>query len=183
MRKVAIAAALASTAIAAPAFARDDAWYLGADAGAIIVENLKLNSATAGAGQLIHHRKPPHGFDVDGVIGYDFGAFRLEAETAYKRVGNKRTFWGPAPGFTTAPGFAGVKGRTDALSFMVNGLVDLGPDDGRKRHVGGELPLRKTQRQHQVFRRHITDDRLDGASAVGLWGHGCCCGPEPVCAG
>jgi hypothetical protein len=36
MRKLAIAVALASTALASPAFARDDAWYVGIEGGASI---------------------------------------------------------------------------------------------------------------------------------------------------
>ena len=37
MRKLAISLALASTALASPALARDDQWYVGVDGGAMIV--------------------------------------------------------------------------------------------------------------------------------------------------
>ncbi|HEX5535627.1 MAG TPA: flagellar motor protein MotB, partial [Sphingobium sp.] len=40
MRKLALAAALATTALASPAFARDDAWYIGAHGGGMIVEDI-----------------------------------------------------------------------------------------------------------------------------------------------
>ena len=42
MRKLAVTLALASTALASPALARDDTWYVGVDAGASVVEDLTL---------------------------------------------------------------------------------------------------------------------------------------------
>ena len=45
MRKLAISLALASTALASPALARDDQWYVGVDGGAMIVEDLSLKIA------------------------------------------------------------------------------------------------------------------------------------------
>ena len=45
MRKLAIAVALASTALASPAFARDDAWYVGIEGGASIVEDQDFDIA------------------------------------------------------------------------------------------------------------------------------------------
>jgi hypothetical protein len=47
MRKLAISLALASTALASPALARDDQWYVGVDGGAMIVEDLSLDIGTA----------------------------------------------------------------------------------------------------------------------------------------
>jgi len=43
MRKLAIVAALASTAIATPAVARDHSFYAGLEGGAMIVEDLNLD--------------------------------------------------------------------------------------------------------------------------------------------
>ena len=40
MRKLAIGLALASTALASPALARDDQWYVGVDGGAMIGDPL-----------------------------------------------------------------------------------------------------------------------------------------------
>ena len=42
MRKLAIGLVLASTALASPALARDDQWYVGVDGGAILVADLAL---------------------------------------------------------------------------------------------------------------------------------------------
>ena len=39
MRKLVIGMALATSALATPALARDNAWYIEADAGAMIVED------------------------------------------------------------------------------------------------------------------------------------------------
>ncbi len=87
MRKVAIVLALASTALAAPAFARDKSWYVGAEGGAMIVEDIDYDirgatTALSGTGTVDHD----YGWDVDGVVGYDFGGFRLETEVGYRRA-------------------------------------------------------------------------------------------------
>ena len=43
MRKLAIMAALASTALATPAVAVDNSWYVGVEGGAMIVEDANLD--------------------------------------------------------------------------------------------------------------------------------------------
>ena len=43
MRKLAIAMALASTALASPALARDNSWYVGVEGGFMIVEDEELD--------------------------------------------------------------------------------------------------------------------------------------------
>ena len=139
--------ALASTALASPALARDKAWYVGVEGGAMIVEDIDYNvngAATTLTGTTtIDHN---YGYDVDGVIGYDFGAFRLEAEVGYRSAtvdgirSSGRIPFGPAAGQTVAAGnydYAG--GKSSALSFMINGLLDFGPDDGLQGFVGGML--------------------------------------------
>ena len=45
MRKLALAAALATTAMASPALAREDAWYIGAHGGAMLVEDIDITTA------------------------------------------------------------------------------------------------------------------------------------------
>ena len=81
MRKLALAMALASTAIATPALARDDAWYVGVEGGVMIVEDLDLDIGTTANAATVDH---DYGYDFDAVIGYDFGGFRAEAEVGYK---------------------------------------------------------------------------------------------------
>ncbi len=69
MRKLAIAMALASTAIASPALARNDAWYVGVDGGVMLVEDMDLDISTATTefnnAVKIDHDK---GFDMKAVV-------------------------------------------------------------------------------------------------------------------
>ena len=138
MRKLALAAALATTALATPAMARDDSWYIGVDAGVLLVEdqNMTFSAVPPGgrAGPSIDYHK---GYDVDANIGYDFGGFRLEAEAAYKRAKIDLDKMGPE----------GVRfgGATSALSFMLNGLLDFGPDDGLQGFVGGGVGVSRAK--------------------------------------
>ena len=83
MRKLAVIMALASTAIATPALARDKAWYVGVEGGGTIVENIRYD---IGAQRQAANTSHEYGFDVSGNIGYDFGVFRLEAEVGYRRA-------------------------------------------------------------------------------------------------
>ena len=41
MRKLAVAVALASTALASPAMARDNSWYVGVGGGVMLVEDME----------------------------------------------------------------------------------------------------------------------------------------------
>jgi OmpA-OmpF porin, OOP family len=148
MRKLAITLALATTAITTPALARDDSWYIGVEGGASILEDAKINirgatAATSGIGTV----NSDTGYDFDGIIGYDFGGFRLEAEVGYKAADlgtyasttttrftsppNANNFNAPAGTFPLAGG------ETTALSFMLNGMLDFGEDDGVQGFVGG----------------------------------------------
>jgi hypothetical protein len=111
-------AVLASTALATPALARDGAWYVGIEGGAMIVEDIDYDiSAPVPVNNAftVDHK---YGYDVDAIIGYDFGAFRAEGEVGYKRA------------YYDIGDSGGLDGRSSALSFMVNALLDFGPDDG-----------------------------------------------------
>ena len=128
MRKIVLGMALASTALATPALARDDSWYVEGDVGGVLVEDM-FNLTEPGFGTL----NTAVGYDVGGIVGYDFGGFRLEAEASYRRA--------KADGFnisgaTTFSG-ANLDGNASALSFMLNGLLDFGDDDGLQGYVGG----------------------------------------------
>jgi OmpA-OmpF porin, OOP family len=136
MRKLAISLALASTALASPALARDDQWYVGVDGGAMIVEDLDI----ASNGTTLVNSGFDKGFDVGGVVGYDFGGFRLESEVSYRKASIKdHTVTLPAPLAALNGTYDGESafGKASALSFMVNGLLDFGDDDGIQGFVGG----------------------------------------------
>ena len=66
MRKLAIVLALASTALAAPAMARDNSWYIGIEGGAMVVEDIDYDIGTLSNAGTVDHK---YGYDVDGVIG------------------------------------------------------------------------------------------------------------------
>jgi OOP family OmpA-OmpF porin len=152
MRKLALIAVLASTAMASPALARDKAWYIGADFGPMLVENMSFNIAGRQDQATVRYRA---GFDGDVNIGYDFGAFRMEAEVGYREARLRQySALGTTPNGTAAAYGAGNRqgfGRTNALSFMVNGLLDFGPDDGVQGFVGGGVGVARVKFRNLNF--------------------------------
>ncbi len=143
MRKVAIGLALASTALASPALARDDQWYVGVDGGAMIVEDFDLDVTNAAGTTVEGTLETDKGYDFGAVVGYDFGAFRLEAEASYREsdvdsFSSTAAILSAGAGTARAPGGSyAIGGDANALSFMVNGLLDFGDDDGLQGFVGG----------------------------------------------
>lgn len=147
MRKLVIGMAMASTALASPALARDDAWYVEVDGGVMIVEDINLN-INGNPDDLNINTDP--GYDFGGIVGYDFGPVRLEAEASYREanideieVGVGGFPQGPS-GTLARPGFYPAAGDVSALSFMVNGLADFGPDDGLQGFIGGGVGVART---------------------------------------
>jgi outer membrane protein OmpA-like peptidoglycan-associated protein len=138
--------AFASTALATSAQARDGAWYVGAEGGGMIVEDSDFDLGATSNAVTVEHNK---GFDVDGVIGYDFGPFRTEFEVGYKdaNLDSVTTSVAGVPGGGGTSGLAGggqpagtyesADGNTRVLSFMLNGLLDFGNDDGWNASIGG----------------------------------------------
>lgn len=153
MRKLAIGLALASTALATPSMARDGQWYVGVDGGAMVVEDLK---ADIGAAPIEGSLDTDTGYDFGAVVGYDFGGFRLEAETSYREadIAGFSSSVPAIPGGTTAAlagsGSYGTGGDANALSFMVNGLLDFGDDDGLQGFVGGGVGVARVD-VHNIF--------------------------------
>src|SRR3546814_17462627 len=82
MRKLAVALALASTVLASPSLARDKSWYVGVEGGAMIVEDIEFDVGEASKATVVDSN---YGYDVDGTVGYDFGAFRVDTEVGYRR--------------------------------------------------------------------------------------------------
>lgn len=142
MRKMIFGVALCSTILAGPALARDKSWYIGAEAGAILLQNQLFDIKNA-AGTTVTtdaiRTKYEIGYDVGGNIGYDFGPIRAEFEVAYKDNNlDEVNFEAPVPPirlFTGAPSSAtnrnnpGADGNARVLSFMANALVDFGGKD------------------------------------------------------
>ncbi|HEX8584136.1 MAG TPA: outer membrane beta-barrel protein, partial [Allosphingosinicella sp.] len=150
MRKLAIALALSSTLLATPAFARDGAMYFGGEFGAMIVEDIAIDVGTRDNAITLDHE---YGYDGGLFVGYDLGAFRIEAEAAYKKADLKgfNTIIGlPGENSATFPGnrdFAG--GNISALSFMLNGMLDFGDDDGISGFVGGGVGMARVKLNNQ----------------------------------
>ncbi len=137
MRKLAIAVALSTTVLAGPALARDGAWYVGGDFGAMIVEDVDLTFDADNTNRLVSIDHD-YGFDGALFVGYDLGAVRLEAEVAYKSAelesfNSQLTLpTNRAPGFFDAGG-----GETNVLSGMINATLDFGDEDGLSGFIGG----------------------------------------------
>jgi len=155
MRKLAVVLALASTALATPALARDKSWYVGVEGGAMIVEDIDYDiGALNNAGSVDHN----YGYDVDAVMGYDFGGFRLETEVGYRKAtvdGYSSTtttpfFQGTARGNANPGNYDYAGGSSSALSFMLNGLLDFGPDDGIQGFVGGGVGVARVKAQYAL---------------------------------
>jgi outer membrane protein OmpA-like peptidoglycan-associated protein len=144
MRKLAIAMALSSTLLATPAFARDGAMYIGGEFGAMIVEDMDVDVGANNNAITLDH---DYGYDGGVFVGYDFGAFRLEAEAAYKKADledYRTTIRLPLEGPNFASG-RNALGSTSALSFMINGMLDFGDDDGISGFVGGGVGMARVK--------------------------------------
>src|SRR5919107_3176249 len=128
MRKLAIAVALASTALATPAVARNGSVYVGLEGGAMWVEDSPFN-ITNGLTNPRYTTDHKSGYDVDAIAGYDFGAVRVEAEVAYKRAG--------IDSIQSLDTVYGADGHATALSLMANVLFDFGDEDGFSGYAGG----------------------------------------------
>jgi outer membrane protein OmpA-like peptidoglycan-associated protein/opacity protein-like surface antigen len=146
MRKLVIGMAMASTALTAPAMAREGQWYIQGDAGVMIVEDADFDINGVANNAKVDFDT---GYDVGGLVGYDFGSFRLEAETSYRRAGIDGATAGSqglavdrVGGVTrrVTGSFPG-EGRVNVLSFMLNGLLDFGKDDGMQAFAGGGVGI------------------------------------------
>lgn len=176
MRKLAVTLALATTALSTPALADNDAWYVGVEGGAMIVEDIDFDiGATPNAATADHKT----GWDVDATVGYDFGAFRLEAEVGYRQAGvtgYRSSLGTPAylPNGTignplVAPGtFDYAGGKSSALSFMINGMLDFGDDDGLQGFVGGGAGIARVSNKI-ALNNNGQKYFLDDTDAVFAW--------------
>ncbi len=163
MRKFAVALALASTALAGPALAHDKAWYVGAEAGANLMQNQLFDITRPGSttnpvvvSDGLRERYEI-GYDVGGFIGYDFGGFRAEFEVSYKDNNADITTIEkgiPAIPLLTTVAVPPVGVYTDAadgnarvLAFMANGLFDFGgkQDLDWGGYLGGGVGIARVQ--------------------------------------
>jgi opacity protein-like surface antigen len=162
--------ALSSTVLAAPALARDGAPYVGAEFGAMIVEDIDFDIGNAEDALNIDTN---YGYDGAIFAGYDLGMFRVEVEASQKRADleSLQTTFTLAGGldnrgnqnlqFRNQRNFNPAVGRVKIQSIMLNGMLDFGDDEGVSGFVGGGVGLARTSVNAGVFTNFptILDDR------------------------
>src|SRR5690349_15654531 len=127
MRSVLMVSAAVLALTASPAAARNGAWYVGGDFGAMIVEDVDFDigpTPVVDNAIVVNH---DYGFDGALFVGYDLGAFRLEAEVAYKRARIdefENSILLPSSSGPHPVGVHDAHGSEAALSFMLNGMLD-----------------------------------------------------------
>jgi outer membrane protein OmpA-like peptidoglycan-associated protein/opacity protein-like surface antigen len=172
MRKLAVTLALATTALSTPALARDDSWYVGVEGGAMLVEDIDFDIGTTPKAAQADHEA---GWDVDASVGYDFGGFRVEAEVGYKQagvdtwtssLGTPAIQAGGGVAMTSAGTFTYAGGKSSALSFMVNAMLDFGDDDGLQGFVGGGAGMARVKENIALNTR---GPFLDDSDSVFAW--------------
>jgi opacity protein-like surface antigen len=124
----ATALATGLAAIASPAAARDRSAYFGLEVGALFVTDTDVgldDDEIFDEDFSIDHKM---GVDGDMIAGYDFGMFRAEAELGYKRSEHDE--------YDDSVGAFDADGRSSVYSLMLNGMVDVGPDEGFQFYAG-----------------------------------------------
>src|SRR5687768_15595555 len=169
MRKLAIMAALASTALATPAVARDNSWYVGVEGGVMLVEDTDFDVFADDGEDILdldNGVKINHGtgLDVDLIAGYDFGGFRVEGELGWKRAGLDDAFVN-GDIIDDVDVVLPVDGNVRVLSAMVNGMLDFGDDDGWGGFIGGGVGLARVKYSFEDDATDIDVSESDGGFA------------------
>src|SRR3546814_16289990 len=104
----------------------------------MIVEDSDFDLGATSNAVTVEHEK---GFDVDGIIGYDFGGFRAAFEVGYKdaNLDSVSTSVGGVPGdggTSFLPGgsppartYAAADANTRAPMILLTAYLDFGHDD------------------------------------------------------
>ncbi|MBX7540465.1 outer membrane protein [Qipengyuania sphaerica] len=141
MRKTVLFSILAACAVPTAAEARDGAAYVELGAGLTLADDSEFDSAADPDFDDITVEWG-NGFDIAGAAGYDFGAFRAEAEVAFKSHGYDRVLDGAT---VVLDGDDDVDFDFNTWSVMLNALVDIGPDESVNGFVGGGLGFSGTE--------------------------------------
>ena len=145
MRGLAIAGMFTTALIGCPAFAQETGLYVGGHLGAVVsAETDQDYTPGAGAGTT-GNISTDHELGVDGsaFVGYDFGAFRVEAEAGYMSAGIEgftSNFLTPGP---TAAGSHSASGDVKARRVMVNAMFDVGGFNDFAFFIGGGAGVAK----------------------------------------
>ncbi len=167
MRKLAIAMALASTALATPAVARDQSFYVGIEGGVMLVEDTDFDVANIVAGTVRNFddavtANHDYGYDVDLIGGYDFGMVRVEGEIGYKRANIDDIAIASALGGTAG---LDTEGRVRVWSAMAKALLDFGDDDGLSGFVGGGVGLANVRYKLDVNEVSLNGQGIGGTDS------------------
>jgi opacity protein-like surface antigen len=174
MRKYLLAATAAAAVMASPAMARDGSVYVGIEGGVLFPKDNDADvfadfTTTQVPGSPVAAAPADttyedmfgidykRGYDVDAILGYDFGMFRLEGEIGYKKtkvnefeidnsdiaalnLALNRPSGAGDPGAPGQPALSStdfdLNGNIKVWSAMVNGLVDFGDEDGLSFYAG-----------------------------------------------
>jgi outer membrane protein OmpA-like peptidoglycan-associated protein len=129
-----------------PAQARDGQFYIGVNGGVSLEDQVDVDLANTDPQTNGAFADTNSGIDADVVVGYDFGALRLEAEGGYKRNGYDGLTVvnsGILPGGLTVPPGTVVQNEEDLSiwSGMLNGLLEVGKDGGVQFFAGGGVGI------------------------------------------
>ncbi len=135
-------AAVAAAAIATPAVAQDAGPYVGIEGGILFPKDTNVDADVNFIDPLFPDTVNDNlievdykrGYDIDAIAGYDFGAFRVEAELGYKRakVDELQLDQDFIDDFEDATGEIitdtdfDLNGRARVTSIMGNALADFG---------------------------------------------------------
>src|SRR5262245_56006664 len=132
MRKILIGLVLGTSILASPAMARDGSVYAGIEGGLLFGDDLYVDFDIDGDGDIdtdagndVLQLNTDMGWDIDAVVGYDFGRFRLEAEAGYKTAdidGVESDGFDLDPSTPAIDTAFDVDGGVDVTSVMANGL-------------------------------------------------------------
>ena len=154
MRKLAITMALASTALATPAVARDKSVYVGIEGGVMILTDTNLDFSDPSDDTFLRNAitlNHKTGFDVAALIGYDFGLVRVEGELGYKRAGlSDVTILNTFVPLSSSTFTQDSNGSTRAISAMVNALLDFGDENGWSGYAGGGVGVASVRQRVSV---------------------------------
>ncbi|MEA3017121.1 MAG: OmpA-OmpF porin, family [Sphingomonadales bacterium] len=167
MRKIAVGLASVAAIAGSPALARDGAFYIGGEFGAMRVGDIDIDIGAVENAVTVDHE---YGYDGGVFIGYDLGAVRLEAEAAYRRAdldSYATTIRLPLEGAVFAP-TREAGGNTSALSFMANALLDFGDDDGISATLGGGVGMARVKANNYRNFSNATPF-LDGSDWTPAW--------------
>ena len=138
MRQYLLSAVALGAIVGAPAMAQDTGAYAGIEGGVVFPDDIEYEAAGIDNAVEVDHDM---GFDVGGIVGYDFGGFRIEGEGSWKKA-NVDTI---IANIGQRPGTYDGDGDLQIFSAMLNGLVDFGSDDGVNFFAGAGLGIAEVQ--------------------------------------